>query len=418
MLDCGAMRLRALPLLRRVAMVSLLSLIATLPAQAQEGWQFGTEGIQLRQGRFRLRMGGYIQGDFRSYHDWDAGDEDTGELRSDSAELRRLRLGLEARYRGVTFEVDADPQDEGDELKDLLLAFDLGRGFDMQVGHMKVPLSFEFLTSAARTDFVERSLLSTHIGPSRDWGLMVSADRGPLLAQAGRTRQDRSETTGVLRVVVEAVKGLSVGGSASIAQVEAEAAGPGLDPEPKGILGEGPSGFEFYDRHFVNGQRLRAGAEAVFRRGPVGLSAEWMRAREEREEQGSVLDDLPPQLATGWYAGGTWLLTGEKKDNSIRPRRPFPGGPGAIEIGARFERLRFDDDGENVGFEGAGNRARNIRPASDRVFTGGLSWWPVFWLRFMGNVLVERFQDPLLAPEPGRTGNYVTFVARMQMTLR
>ena len=156
----------------------------------------------------------------------------------------------------------------------------------------------------------------------------------------------------------------------------------------------------------------------MFRRGPFGLAAEWMRAREEREEQGSVLDDLPAQIATGWYAGATWLVTGEKKDNSIRPKRPFPRGPGAIEIGARYETLHFDDDGADVGFEGAGNRARNIRPASDRVFTGGLSWWPVSWLRFMGNVLVERYEDPLLAPEPGRRGNYVTFLARTQMTLR
>jgi phosphate-selective porin len=163
---------------------------------------------------------------------------------------------------------------------------------------------------------------------------------------------------------------------------------------------------------------VRFGAEAVYRRGPFGLAAEWLRAREERLAQGSVLDDLPAQVATGWYAGATWLLTGEKKDNSIRPKRPFPRGPGAVEIGARLERFRFDDDGPDAGFEGAGNRARNIRPASDRIVTGGLSWWPVSWLRLMGNVLVERFEDPLLAPEPGRRGSYVTFLARTQLQLR
>jgi phosphate-selective porin len=409
---------------RAVTSLTLVFAWAAAGVSAQEGWQFGAEGVNLRRGSFRLHLGGYVQGDFRSFHDWEAGDEDTGELRSDTAELRRIRVGFEGRYRRVKFEVDADPHDEGDELKDLLLNLDLGAGFELQGGHFKVPVSREFLTSASRIDFVERSLLATHIGPARDWGLMLAHDRGPLLAQAGvfqgdgRTRDDRSEVTGVLRAVVEVADGLELGGSASIADVEAEPAGPGLDPEPKGVLGEGPSGFEFYDRHFVHGQRLRFGGEAVFRRGPFGLSAEWLRAREERLGQGALQDDLPAQLATGWYAAGTWLLTGEKKDNTIRPKRPFPRGPGAIEIGARIERFHFDDDGPDQGFEGAGNRARNIRPASDRIFTGGLAWWPVSFLRFMGNVLVERFEDPLLAPEPGRTGNYVTFLFRTQMMLR
>lgn len=415
------MHLRGRPL---AGALLAFALLAATTATAQEGWQFGAEGVNLRKGTFRLQLGGYVQGDFRSYHDWEAGDEDTGTLRSDPAELRRLRLGFEARYRRVSFELDVDPQDEGDELKDLLVHLDLGGGFEAQGGHFKLPVSFEFLTSASRTDFIERSLLSTHIGPARDWGGMLAYDGGRVLVQGGvfagdgRTRRDRSETTGVLRAVFELVDGLELGGSGSIGDVEAEPAGPGLDPQPKGVVGEGPAGFVFYEPHFVHGRRLRYGAEAVYRRGPFGFAAEWLRAREERDGQGSVLDDLPAQLATGWYAGATWVVTGEKKDNSIRPRRPFPRGPGAVEIGARFEMFEFDDDGPGEGFEGAGNRARNIRPAGDRIVTGGLSWWPVSWLRFMGNVIAERFDDPLLAPEPGRRGNYVTFLARAQLTLR
>jgi phosphate-selective porin len=110
-------------------------------------------------------------------------------------------------------------------------------------------------------------------------------------------------------------------------------------------------------------------------------------------------------------------VTGESKKNRVEPKRPFPHGPGAIEIGARFEELRFDDVGPDEGFAGAGDRARNIRPAADRAFTGGVSWWPVHWVRFMGNVVVERYLDPLLAPEPGRRGNYVTLLARAQVAL-
>lgn len=409
----------------RVCLVACLAGLGAAPAAfAQQGWDFGAQGLSLRRGDFRFQLGGYAQADFRSYHDWEAGDEDTGLLRSDTAELRRLRIGFEARYRRLTLELDVDPQDDGDELKNAFANLRLAKGLEIQAGHMKLPVSGEFLTTAAKTDFVERALLATHIGPARDWGVMVQGEGDWVLLQAGvfkgdgRTRRDRSGTTGVARLVFDVARGLELGGSASLADVEAEEAGPGLDPRPKGIVGEGPSGFLFYDRHFVQGRRRRVGVEGVYRRGPLGLSGEWLQAREERKGQGSGLDDLPAQVATGWYAGATWLVTGEKKDNTIRPKRPLPRGPGAIEVGARLEMFRFDDDGESSGFEGAGNRARNIRPAGDRIVTGGLTWWPVAWLRFMGNVVVERFDDPLLAPEPGRRGNYVTFLARTQLQLR
>jgi phosphate-selective porin len=410
---------------RRASAIVWTAVLAAVPAaRAQDGWRVGTEGIRLRSGDFRLRLGGYVQVDFRRYHDWEAGDEDTGELRSDPVELRRLRLGLDAEYERLAFELDVDPRDEGDELKNLIGSLRLAKGLHFRGGHMKLPISPEFLTSAARTDFVERSMAANFIAPSRDWGLLLDGEwdwikvQGGVFAGDGRTRVDRSEPTGLGRVVFQPVKGLELGGSFSLADVEADPAGPGLDPEPKGILGEGPSGFEFYERHFVHGRRRRIGLEAAARRGPVRLTGEWLQGREERLGQGSVLDDLPAQVATGWSAAATWIVTGEKKTANISPRRPLFGGPGAIELGVRIEELDFDDEGAGVGFEGAGTRARNIRPAADRVLTGGLSWWPVSWVRLMGNVIVERFEDPLLAPEPGRTGNYVTFLARTQLTLR
>jgi phosphate-selective porin len=168
----------------------------------------------------------------------------------------------------------------------------------------------------------------------------------------------------------------------------------------------------------VDGRRRRLGADARWSAGPVAIRGEWLRATEERHGQGSTFDDLPAEVGAGWVASATWLVTGERKTRTIKPSRPLSrGGPGAIEIGARYEDLRYDDTGPDAGFSGAGNRARNIRPAADRVMTGGVSWWPVRWVRFMGNVVVERYLDPLLAPEPGRRGNYVTLVGRAQVQL-
>jgi phosphate-selective porin len=211
---------------------------------------------------------------------------------------------------------------------------------------------------------------------------------------------------------------LDVGGSITDGEVTANPDDEGLDPVPRGLEGQGASRFRFSETRFVQGNRRRYGADARIGIGPVAVRGEWIRAREERLEQGATFDDLPAEIAEGWMTSATWLLTGEEKDNNIRPRKALSkGGPGAIELGVRYEDLGFDDEGEDTGFAGAGNRARNIRPTADRTFTGGLSWWPEDWARLMGNVVLERYSDPLLAPEPGRQGNYVTILGRLQLML-
>jgi phosphate-selective porin len=401
----------------RVALCVGIGALLARPASADSPFEF-------KKDDFRFQLKGYVQGDFRWFHDWEAGDEDTGELRSDAAELRRLRIGFEAEWRWLAVDFTIDPQDEGDELKDLYLDVGPSKAFHVRGGHFKVPVSPEFLTSASRTDFIERNMLANDIGPGRDWGVMLHGEPTKSFAyQAGvfrgddRTSVRRADWTVAGRLVFTPADDLDLGVSFSQGDVEAEQETPELEPRPKGMLGESPSGFEYYLRHFVNGRRLRLGGDFAYTPGPVGIKGEYMEGREERLGQGSTFDDLPEQKARGWAASATWLVTGESKKGRIEPRRPFPHGVGAIELGARYEELHFDDVGPDEGFAGAGNRARNIRPAADRVFTGGLSWWPVHWVRFMGNVLVEKYEDPLLAPEPGRRGNYVTLLARAQVAL-
>jgi hypothetical protein len=88
-----------------------------------------------------------------------------------------------------------------------------------------------------------------------------------------------------------------------------------------------------------------------------------------------------------------------------------------VELGFRYDEIRYDDVGPDDGFAGAGNRSRNIRPATERCLTGGVSWWPRAFLRIEGNLVQERFEDSLLAPEPGRQENYLTVLVRFQIEL-
>jgi phosphate-selective porin len=388
------------------------------------GWQVKPFSVENASAGFHLALEGYLQADFRSFQDWTAGDEDSGNLRADEFEWRRLRIGVEGEWKRLSFEASADPAfDEGDELKDAWVSLRLAKALQVRGGHMKLPVSPEFLTSAAKTDFVERSAAVEGLGPSRDWGVMLHGEIGRAVEyQAGvfegdgRTRDDRAGTTVAARLVLKPARWLDLGGSFSQADVEADPVGTDLDPEPKGFAGTSVTGYRFFPRVFVDGRRLRWGADARIQAGPASLWGEFLEGREDRKAQGPTLEDLPDVLGEGWSVTASWLVTGEKKARTIRPSRSLFGGPGAVELVVRYEELRFDDVA-NEGFESAGSRAANVRPAGFRALLGGLSWWPSPFLRLVGDVVVERYEDGLRAPEPGKEGTYVSLLGRVQVNL-
>ena len=417
---------------RSLALLALAVLLGG-PAPAQEkekktdpppGWQAKPFSLENASAGFKIALKGYVQADFRSFQDWTAGDEETGDLRADEFEWRRARIGLEGEWRRLSFEVDVDPAfDEGDELKDAWADLRLAKALHVRGGNMKVPVSQEFLVSPAKIDFVERSAAVDSLGTSRDWGAMLHGEIAHAVEyQAGvftgdaRTSDGRAGTTAGARLVLKPARWLDLGGSYSQGDVQAGPAGPGLTPEPKGLSGQSVTGYRFFPPVFVDGRRLRWGADARFQAGPVSVWGEFLESREQRQGQGPTLEDLPEVRGDGWSMTTTLLLTGERKVRTMRPDRSLFGGPGAVELAVRYEELRFDD-AENEGFESAGSRARNIRPAGYRAFSGGLSWWPTVFLRFVGDVVVERYDDALRAPEIGKEGNYVTLLGRVQVHL-
>jgi phosphate-selective porin OprO and OprP len=404
-------------MIRPAAACVALTTTLALPAPAQP--------FKLRSpgGQFEIALTGYVQMDFRSYQDWTP-------LEPDTSELRRLRVGLQGRWHRLDYEVDVDPRpepapDPGEgtqNLKNAYLEYRFDKAFHVRVGQFKLPFSPDFLTSAAKIDFVERNVIVGSVDIGRDWGAAALGEIGRFRYEAGVFAGDgwrtleRAGTTAAGRLVVSPLTGLDLGASYTHGQVEAQPETLG-ELLPKGFGDDGPTGFRFGPRHFVNGLRQRFGADLDVRGGPVAVKGEFARGREERKGQGATFEDLPAVLHTAWSASGTWLITGDKKRNTIRPEHPVPHGAGAIELGVRYEWVRVDDDGPDEGFAGAGNRARNIRPAGEQIWTGGLSWWPRQWMRLMGNAVFEKFEDGLLAPEAGRSGYYTTLLARVQVSL-
>jgi len=414
--------------LRRVSLV-LLAMIAASPIAAQEppaekGWQVGP-GFKVSRpsSDFEFGLAGYIQEDFRHFsHDYENSRGELPELGEETV-LRRFRVGFDAKWKRLAVEFNYDLHDPTEHLKNLTGEIKVSKALHILGGKFKLPVSPEWLTSAARIDFIERSLVVDSLAPGRDWGVQVGGDVKKVtyllgvFKGDGQQDQSRSDTTVAGRLEATVWKGLELGASASQGKVNADAQVVS-DPLARGVSVHAPSGFRVYERHFVDGTRRRLGADARLHRGPIGLRAEYLEMTTERNGQGSVFDDLPSEVARGWTASATWLVTGDKKRRTIKPEHPLNhGGIGAVELGVRYDSLHVDDDGPDTGFEGAGSRARNIRPVGGQTWTGGLSWWPVEFVRLYGNAVVERYDDPLLAPVPGKKGNYVTLLARLQLSV-
>jgi phosphate-selective porin len=395
--------------------VGVVLFLAPAAVDAEEPWE-----PVFRAGDLRIRATGYVQLDLRAYPNW----ETVEDFRSDAFEFRRARFGAEGDFHRLSFELDFDPADPaGNYLKDAYAEIEIAKELRVRGGHFKLPFSPEYLRSPAKTDFVERPVPVDALSPSRDLGVMLHGElfervlyEAGIFAGDGRTRLNRAGPTAAGRLAVEALDGFIFGLSFTRGRVDAVPEDRD-DIEPLGFAGRSPAGFEFFAPHFIEGRRHRLDAEVELVRGPVALRAELLQGSEERHRQGPLFDDLPGIGMKGWFVSGTWLVTGEKKRRTIRPDDSFPGGAGAIEIGVRVESIRFDDAGSDSSFESAGDRARNVRPADDFVLTGGISWWPSRWIRLMTNVAVERYQDSLLAPEPGRKGNYVSILSRFQFLL-
>jgi phosphate-selective porin len=169
------------------------------------------------------------------------------------------------------------------------------------------------------------------------------------------------------------------------------------------LRGEGLWGDDFFERVYVKGRRQRLGAQFDWTPGPVGVRAEWMQSREQRQQQSNRNEDLSDFIGTAWYVAGTWFVTGEDKDDNINARRPLlRGGFGAVELAIRYEELGFDS-ASKTGPAFTNPRADNQVPNSDEALTFGLNWTTTKWTRIVVNAIRERFEDETRAPESPTT---------------
>lgn len=140
---------------------------------------------------------------------------------------------------------------------------------------------------------------------------------------------------------------------------------------------------------------------------------------------------LRGQGFAGWYAEGSWVLTGERRGWSTtnagftnpRPNTEFTsqGGFGAWELAVRYSSLNLDD---HAGAVSADMPLDGVRGGEQRIGTLGLNWYPNSVLKFtlqLQNVQISRINGATAAPSVpanGRLGQtFDTVALRSQIAL-
>jgi phosphate-selective porin OprO and OprP len=420
-------------LLSLVWLSSFQPLVVGQETPADRGWFTFTRQAK----RPSVRLGNEFRADFRlSFQtDW-RGFRPPGASEENLFDLHRSRVGVEGDFlKYFDYEVDYELGDTTLPWRDAYVNFRPSRWFQIQGGKFKIPLSLNQLQGPTRLDFVYRSRIGARLAPARDIGGQIHGRllRGRRLnyefgvfrndGETAYINDDTERTGGVtyaaritgtplrLLPVPKVFDDLEIGGAWVTTNVEAGA---------KGLRGRTIGGETIFptsgSRMFVNGERRRLGAEAMWTPGPLSVKAEFIEAREERKGQSLRAEDLSDLLSRGWYVSGTWLMTGHKYTRRDEPANYLPlHGIGAVELATRYEQIRFGSAG-HVGPPSRSTRSPNVLAQSDRVLTLGLNWYMNRWTKTQANLIRETLEDVQRSPVPNQSRLW-TWVVRVQYTL-
>ena len=283
-----------------------------------------------------------------------------------SADIRRVRLGLQGSYGGAlkAFKFEYDFV-SSTAIKDLRIDISL-EPFILRLGHFKVPFSLAEQTSSRFYQFIERPLADDNAAiPGRRMGVgLFSKGRAWTWGGVLHTdsyREDSNRTKSLFgfgtRVTyapwLDKDKGNLVHlgfGWRVASQVEGNPSQQDFDghtPFSSAVLGD--------DIYSVSGLGLESynvfNPEVAFSWGSLGMQAEYYgllsSAGEGRDE-----DELS---MNAFYVQGYVWLTGEKhpyKDGEfkrVKPVKPFAkGGLGAFGVGVRYQNTAFETDDKSA----------------------------------------------------------------------
>jgi phosphate-selective porin OprO/OprP len=349
-------QIRILQRLRELAQDS-----AAAAAKDKPGVSAGKDGfsVESADGRFQLRLRGYVQADGRFFL------QDSAAPATSTLLVRRARPILEAtvwKYFDLRLMPDFGGGTAG--LQDGYIDARLNPAFVLRAGKFKPPLGLERLQSATDLVFVERGL-PTNLVPNRDvgfqaWGDVDSGlvsyaagvfDGVPDLVNGDADGSDAKDLVGRIfltpfRKSRSPLAGLSIGVAGSTGNERGSALAPAL---PSYRTAGQATVFRFRadpiaGTAIADGTRSRVVPQATFYTGALGIQAEYARSSQE-VALGSDRATLHHQA---WQVAASWFVTGEKAGyRTSAPKHPFDPanhGAGAFEIAARYGELTPDED--------------------------------------------------------------------------
>ncbi|MBD8678263.1 OprO/OprP family phosphate-selective porin [Sphingomonas sp. CFBP 13720] len=276
--------------------------------------------------------------------------------------MRALRLGLEGGV-GTHFFYQFEADFSENEV-DVVTAFmgwrnriAPGIDYDVRVGHLFNDRGFEGSTGSDSTPFLERTVVATAIIPQRGFyglGVMprVFWKTGHASLTVTGDRVDGSQTVGDGRTVLARAHWNPIKTDDAVLHLGAWGFDEAVSPANTALTRNTVIGGRFNGGLRVSSGTLLGGTgttgyglELGGYRGPLWLMAEAGR-REARTVANGDFD------SKAWSVSGGFFLTGDLPPYNPRlgsfgqpkVKRPtFDGGPGAIELTARYESLDYTD---------------------------------------------------------------------------
>ncbi len=384
---------------------------AAQAAQAQSsGWNDGFV-LQSSDGDFRMLFGLVLQADGRFALDDPAPTIDTFTIRK----VRPTFSGRVGRF--VNFRIMPDFGSGDVSIQDAWIELAFSPAMRVRVGKDKAPVGYEMLLSDPWVLFPERSLANSLV-PNRDIGVQVQGDLPggqvfyavglmngvPDGASSADDRDTNNSKDIVGRVILRPfvrddapLRGLGVqlGGSTGTQR--------GALPTFRSAAGQ--TYFAYEGGAEATGRRNRLTPAVFMYRGPFGAYVEYMRSSQPVGLGGLERD----VVNTAWNATVSYVLTGENTSaTGVSPAEPFTpetGGPGAVQIIARYAELRADEEAFLTGLAGSGSSER----ASS--FGVGIDWYLSDYIKYYTTFEHTSFEDGFQADR----GENVVFV-RLQLS--
>lgn len=325
--------------------------------------------------------------------------------------MRALRMGLEGTV-GTHFFYQFESDFSENEV-DVVTAFmgwrnriSPGLDYDVRIGHLFNDRSFEGSTGSDSTPFLERTVVATAIIPQRAfYGLGIMPRLFWKTGHASLTltgdRIDGDQSTSDNRTVLGRAHWNPIKSDRQVLHLGIWGFDEMLHPGKNTLTRNTVIGGRF------NGALRLSTGTVIGGTGTTGYGVElggysgpmWVMA--EAGQRHARLDNGRPDFVTkAWSVSGGWFLTGDLPPYNPRlgsfgqpkVKRPiFEGGPGAIEVTARYENLAFEDI---------------VTPADGWAATLGVNWYLNSFTRLQLNAIhwnTDNAAGPYTGSDDGET---------------